>query len=134
MSIGSRIKELRLSKNMTREQLADKLNVSVSAISNYENDISSPKEPILFAIIDALGCDANYLFQDSIKIPSNDITQEEMDFICMYRYLDKHGKTIVDFVVNEEYKRMALEKYDIEKQIDKLREQFKAPAINIKAK
>lgn len=50
MSVGSRIKELREEKGLTRTELAKLLNVTVSAISNYENEISSPKEPVLFKI------------------------------------------------------------------------------------
>lgn len=57
MSVGSRIKELRESKGMSRNDLATKLGVTVGSISNYENEVSSPKEPILFKIMDALGCD-----------------------------------------------------------------------------
>lgn len=70
MSVGSRIKELRESKGISRSELADKIGVTIGAISNYENEVSSPKEPILFKLMEILGCDANYLFQDSINIPS----------------------------------------------------------------
>ena len=68
MSLGSRIKELREDKNISRSKLADLLGVTVGAISNYENEISSPKEPILFKIMEVLNCDANYLFQDAVNM------------------------------------------------------------------
>ena len=54
MSIGSRIKELRERNGLSRNELATMLGVTVGAISNYENDVSSPKEPILFKIIEGL--------------------------------------------------------------------------------
>ena len=66
MSVGSRIRELRESKDISRSELAEAIGVTVGAVSNYENEVSSPKEPILFKIMKALKCDANYLFQDSI--------------------------------------------------------------------
>ena len=51
MSIGSRIKELRELNGISRNEFASMLGVTVGAISNYENDVSSPKEPILFKIL-----------------------------------------------------------------------------------
>lgn len=107
MSIGSRIKELRERNGLSRNELATMLGVTVGAISNYENDVSSPKEPILFKIIESLNCDANYLFQDSVKIKTqqNDVTLAEYDHIKKYRALDEHGKKMVDFVLTEESDR-----------------------------
>ena len=46
MSIGSRIKERREQLGMTQRQLADKLGVTKSAICNYENGTSKPKEDV----------------------------------------------------------------------------------------
>lgn len=107
MSVGSRIKELRETKKMSRNELADIIGVTVGAISNYENEVSSPKEPILFKIMTALNCDANYLFQDSIDIPSmNDkVSAPEYKIIEKYRDLDDHGQAIVNIVLKEEYSR-----------------------------
>lgn len=111
MSIGSRIKELRERNGLSRSELATVLGVTVGAISNYENDVSSPKEPILFKIIESLDCDANYLFQDSVKIKTqqNDVTLAEYDHIKKYRNLDDHGKKVVDFILNEEADRCTRE-------------------------
>lgn len=107
MSVGSRIKELREAKKISRNELADIIGVTVGAISNYENEVSSPKEPILFKIMAALNCDANYLFQDSIDMPSmNDkVSAPEYKIIEKYRDLDDHGQAIVNMVLEEEHKR-----------------------------
>ena len=67
MSIGDRIKEAREHKNLSRSELAEKANVTLSAISNYENSISSPKEPVLLKLMDILEIDANFLFQDMVE-------------------------------------------------------------------
>lgn len=108
MSIGSRIKDLREEKGLTRPELAELLNVTVGSISNYENDVSSPKEPILFKIIEMLGCDANYLFQDVVKITEreNDVTLAEYDHIKKYRDLDDFGRETVDITLDRETKRV----------------------------
>ena len=107
MSVGSRIKELRENKNISRNELADLLGVTVGSISNYENEVSSPKEPILFKIMEVLHCDANYLFQDAINMPTmeNTVSVEEHDIIKKYRTLDTYGKDAVDSVLDIEYTR-----------------------------
>lgn len=107
MSVGSRIKELRESKDMSRNELADSVGVTIGAISNYENEVSSPKEPILFKIMEVLKCDANYLFQDSIEMPKmkNTVSVEEFRFVEKYRELDAHGREMVDFTLTKEWER-----------------------------
>lgn len=68
IGIGKRIKEARLNKGLTQEMLALLVGVTKGAIANYENGTSHPKEPVMYALIDALGVDANFLFQDCVKI------------------------------------------------------------------
>lgn len=111
MSVGSRIKELREDKDMSRSELADKIGVTVGAVSNYENEVSSPKEPILFKIMEVLECDANYLFQDSINMPSmkNNFSVFEHNLIKKYRELDDHGKDMVDTVLQKEFDRIVVQ-------------------------
>lgn len=107
MSVGSRIKELRENKGLSRGELANLLGVTVGSISNYENEVSSPKEPILFKIMDVLKCDANYLFQDALDMPTmkNSVSVDEYAIVKKYRDLDDHGREMVDFTLNKEYKR-----------------------------
>lgn len=107
MSVGSRIKELRENKGLSRGELANLLGVTVGSISNYENEVSSPKEPILFKIMDVLKCDANYLFQDALDMPAmkNSVSVDEYAIVEKYRNLDNHGKEMVDFTLNKEYER-----------------------------
>lgn len=91
MSVGSRIKEMREDKSLSRSDLADMLGITVGAISNYENGVSSPKEPILFKIMEVLKCDANYLFQDNMKASAYKDTSTPEEFenlVKRYRALD----------------------------------------------
>lgn len=64
MSIGSRIKIARREKKLTQEQLARQCGVTKGAISNYENDVSTPDVEKLSAIMECLGVDPNYIYQD----------------------------------------------------------------------
>ena len=67
MSIGQRLKEARLARQITQEDLAKMVGVTKGAIGNYETGVSSPKETILVKLMDVLGIDANYLYQDFIR-------------------------------------------------------------------
>lgn len=55
MSIGSKIKEIRLSKGLTQKQLGERCGMADSAIRRYESDRGNPTEKTLSRIADALG-------------------------------------------------------------------------------
>lgn len=87
MSIGTQIKKARLSQNLTQKQLADLIGVTKNAVTNYERDTSSPKEPILFELLKVLHIDANYLFQDYMMdsvVFYRTVTQEEANLLDAY--------------------------------------------------
>lgn len=52
MDFGEQIKNIRMEKNLTREQLAMKLNVSRQAVSNRENNKNLPDIGILILMSD----------------------------------------------------------------------------------
>lgn len=106
MGIGKRIKEARENLNYTQEELALKIGITKGAIANYENEVSHPKEPILYKLLEVLNVDANFLFQDEMKTNAPEIfTLQEKECIYKYRELDIYGKKIVDFILNTEYER-----------------------------
>lgn len=105
MGIGKRIKKAREDKNLTQKDLSVLIGVTPSAITNYENETSHPKEEILYKLIKVLNVDANYLFQDAVDLPNsqNAFTSDERLYIKKYRSLDNRGKDIVDTILNKEY-------------------------------
>ncbi|WP_437131334.1 helix-turn-helix domain-containing protein [Peptostreptococcus russellii] len=50
MNFGNQIKEIRLSNNLTQEQMAKKLNVSRQAVSNWENNKNLPDLEMIITI------------------------------------------------------------------------------------
>lgn len=112
MGIGYRIKEAREQLGLTQTELGQKVGVTGSAITNYEKETSHPKEQIIYKLMETLGVDANYLFQDCMRIPpkNNDINLSEYEHIKKYRALDDHGKEMVDFTLEKEYERSVAEK------------------------
>ena len=108
MSIGSRIKELRIKRGITQEELAQKIGVTKGAIGNYENGVSSPKIELMYKLFDALDCDANYLHQDDMKnsIYKDTATPEEFEkLVNPYRSLDDPGRAHVGTVLDWEAER-----------------------------
>ena len=108
MGIGNRIKEARLNLGYTQEELAKLLGVTKGAVANYEIETSHPKEPIMYKLIEILQVDANYLFQDCVKLPKevNDVTLAEYNHVKKYRSLDPNGQEIVSYILNKEAERV----------------------------
>ncbi|WP_159450365.1 helix-turn-helix domain-containing protein [Clostridium merdae] len=102
MGIGKRIKEAREKLGLTQKELGDLLGVTGSAVTNYENEVSHPKEPIMYKMFEALQVDANYLFQDTMPenenspAPANaetgELDKQEQTLIQNYRALNDEGK------------------------------------------
>ena len=110
MSIGSRIKELRIKRGLTQEELAKQIGVTKGAVANYENEVSSPKIDLMYKLFDVLDCDANYLHQDDMLRSTyrNSSTPEEFEkIIKKYRSLDPHGQDMVDTVLVKECERVS---------------------------
>ena len=67
MAFGDRIKARREELALSRPQLADRLGVTPSTVSNYETGVSFPKEEMMLRLFDCLETDPNTLFQDSFR-------------------------------------------------------------------
>ena len=57
----ARLAELRIKNNLRQKDLAKSLNVSTSAISNYEQNIRYPDIEMLVVIADFFGVSTDYL-------------------------------------------------------------------------
>ncbi|HFU4464097.1 TPA: XRE family transcriptional regulator [Streptococcus suis] len=60
--IGQRIKDLRLSRNMTQKELAKRIGMGDTTIANYEKGFRSPKKDTLFDLADVFGVSIDDLF------------------------------------------------------------------------
>lgn len=65
MCLSKNIRQLRLQKNMTQEQLASSLNISAQAVSKWETGENSPDSALLLPLAHELGVSLDELF--SIK-------------------------------------------------------------------
>ncbi len=76
--IGARVKNARLLRGLTQEQLAEKLDVSVSCISRFETGSSIPSVKGILGLSEALGVGVDYLLHDFISeaVVSDPLTSE----------------------------------------------------------
>ncbi len=64
MDIGGRIKELRITKGLTQEELADRSELSKGFISQLERNLTSPSIATLMDILQCLGTSVSEFFQE----------------------------------------------------------------------
>ena len=96
MGIGKMIRARREALKLTQADLAKMIGVTPSAITNYESDVSHPKEKVLYQLFDALQCDANYLFSEAINTETPPpLTAEENNLINQYRELNTTGQKML---------------------------------------
>ena len=104
-TIGARIKEYRLHKGMTQQDIADALGESSGrVIYNWEKGIGRPDCDKLARLCDLLGVSADELI--GCKSMTQHPTAAEWSTIQKYRALDEHGKDVVDYLIDSEYKRV----------------------------
>ena len=106
MAFKDRLKEARLSKKLTQEQVAKQIGVAKSTFTGYEKGNSEPNMLNISKIMEVLSVDANFLFQDEVKKTAQIFANiEEKEILEKYRALDAHGKEMVDFTLSKEWER-----------------------------
>lgn len=108
MSFGARLKELRIQKNLTQEQLAKKINLSKANVSKYESDLVEPNLETLAMISVLFDVSINYLIgvpdkatpdeqplsekQSQLLKLADDLNEEERIKLLEYAELLKRGR------------------------------------------
>lgn len=80
---GDRLRNLRIAKNMTQQDLADKLCLNKQTISQYERGVRQPQIEVLETLADIFNVDMNYLLGKEDLITRLINTEE-------YSLLEKH--------------------------------------------
>ncbi len=65
--LGKRLKEARISKNYTQEQLAEEASISVEHMSALERGLKFPSIPLLVKISNILGVSTDTLLRDELE-------------------------------------------------------------------
>lgn len=119
MSLHDRIKEARINKGLTQEQLGELIGVAKTTVAGYEKK-HEPTAAKVGEIADALNVDVNFLFQDEVReYHKNHATPEEFsNIIEKYRFITEHsseGAKIVDMILDREYSVALRQKEQAEK-------------------
>ena len=62
MNIGDRLRRLRMQRNLTQEEMADRCELSKGFISQVERDLASPSIATLTDMLECLGSDLKTFF------------------------------------------------------------------------
>ena len=100
MKIGHKIKDLRIQKNLTQEELADRCELSKGFISQLERDLTSPSIATLIDILQCLGTDLKEFFNDSVE---EQIAFREADY---FEKIDDELKNKVEWIIPNAQKNM----------------------------
>lgn len=99
----NRIKELRVAKGLTQEELGNILNVQKAAISKYENGRAEPSVDILRKMTSFFNVSSDYLLgmSELVQPPAAPastppLTPQEQDLLRKYRVLTSDHQGAVD--------------------------------------
>ena len=88
MSFGKNLQYLRqLSKNMTQEALAEKLNVSRQTISKWEMDAANPEMDKALEICKIFNCTLDNLFREEMDRRSDAYSNLRVEEVAGFRYI-----------------------------------------------
>ena len=93
MSIGGKLKELRILKGLTQEELADRAELSKGFISQVERDLTSPSIATLTDILQCLGTSLNEFFTEE---PEEQIVFGSEDF---FEKIDSDLKNKIEWII-----------------------------------
>lgn len=111
MSLANNLKEARVNKGYTQEELAKLIGKSKNVISNWERGDNKPDADTLFDLCDILNVDANYLlgWEDNQNLS---LSIKEQEHIKKYRSLNSTDKETVDILVDRLCVREKEAEYD----------------------
>ncbi|AQP53656.1 Cro/Cl family transcriptional regulator [Vagococcus penaei] len=78
MLIGKKIKNLRIQKGLTQEELGERTDLSKGYISQLERDLSSPSLETFFSILEVLGVSPKEFFDEKKQVQQ--VVYQENDY------------------------------------------------------
>lgn len=101
-AVGQRIKQAREAKQLTQEQLAEKVNISASHMSAVERGVKQPKLETFVGIANELGVDSNSLLADVLSV-STEIVSSQLSVRLSALPVIKQKKTlrVLDTLIQE---------------------------------
>ena len=77
MTLGQKIKKLRIEKGLTQKDLADQVHVTFQTVSKWEKDENEPDVSTLRELAKLFGCSMDYLLsEDETETPKEEVVEE----------------------------------------------------------
>ncbi|ARD65531.1 helix-turn-helix domain-containing protein [Eubacterium sp. AM05-23] len=99
-TFGSRLKALRLSKNLTQEKFANIFYLNKSSISKYEKDKNLPENQLLIKIADFFDVSVDYLLCRTSQqklLPSNPKPMSGEEFLSSYVFSEEETEAFAAY-------------------------------------
>lgn len=93
-----RLKEIRNSRKLTQQQVADLLSIPLRTYQNYERGINEPDTAILCKMADYYGVSVDYLVgysNVSAQFPLTDMPDDEIELLDTYRQMSDTDKNVI---------------------------------------
>lgn len=100
MNIGAKIKELRIQKSLTQEELADRAELSKGFISQLERDLTSPSIATLVDILQCLGTNLEEFFSNTA---SEQVVFKKNDY---FEKIDNELMNKIEWIIPNAQKNM----------------------------
>lgn len=108
MKIGNALRELRKRKGLSRQEVADAIEISVNTYIKYENELVNPAYDNLVKLADFYGVTTDYLLGREAPAPETPLRTfakganlKELEEILIKEYLeldDKQREAVLDFL------------------------------------
>ena len=108
MSLGEKLRNLRLKTRKTLSEQSKILKVSMNSVYRWEHDLAIPRKPMLRLMADYYGVPLDWLLSESAS--ASLVSEIELNLLGMFRKLsDNNRHKILGYV-----ERMYLEIYGVE--------------------
>lgn len=83
VNMGEKLKALRIEKNLTQKQVADRIGLAISAVSSYESGTRFPSYDVLVKLARIFHVSIDYLLgmDENRNIDVNGLSNEEIEII-----------------------------------------------------
>ena len=119
MSIGKRIKELKITLKITTTEMAGKLNIPVRTIGSYERDEAQPGPKFLNALITEYGVNINWLLTGKGPMFISKKTELDINYIAqtseMLKLTNEEMNGLMDILETDASREMVLKFIEIKK-------------------
>ena len=92
VNMGEKLKALRLGKNLTQKQIADRIGLAISAVSSYESGSRYPSYDVLIKLARIFHVSTDYLLgiADNRNIDVTGLAEDEINIISQLADILRH--------------------------------------------